>query len=121
MVQSRTMHGVIQLPEPCGLVEVNVAVQVIDASIMDIEAPVLAETRFTLNAHGERQIPFVLDAPAQTPEGRDIRIVAEVLASPAGSVAAGDYLTMESVRFEAQPVARRLEVPVEKVKPEGSS
>ena len=116
-MSSHKLYGVIQLPEPCGLEEANIAVQVIDASVMDISAPVLAETRFALNAHGEIEIPFTLEAPpSRRLDGRDIRIVAEVLASPNGSIAEGDYLTMESVRFESRPSSEHvLEVPVEKV------
>ena len=119
-MSSQKLHGIIQLPEPCGLEEANIAVQVIDASVMDVSAPVLAETRFARHARGEREIPFILEAPpSQRTNGRDIRVVAEVLASPSGSVAAGDYLTMTSVRFEARPSsAHALEVPVEKVRAE---
>jgi hypothetical protein len=111
------VHGVIQLPEPCGLREANIAVQIIDASVMDIHAPVLTETRFAHATYGAREIPFALDAPAHALEGRDLRVVAEVLASPGGRVAAGDYLTMTSVRFEPH-ADRPLRVPVEKVKPQ---
>ena len=114
---SQKVHGVIQLPEPCGLREANVTVQVIDASVMDIRAPVLAETCFVLAAHGAREIPFALDAPAHELEGRDLRVVAEVLARPGGRIAAGDYLTMTSVRFDPR-AGRPLRVPVEKVKPQ---
>jgi hypothetical protein len=116
-MSSQKLYGVIRLPEPCSLEEANIAVQVIDASIMDVSAPVLAETRFALHARGELKIPFMLEAPLwQSLSGRDIRIVAEVLASPSGSVVAGDYLTMESVRFESRPSSEHvLEVPVEKV------
>jgi len=114
VMSSHKLYGVIQLPEPCSLEEANIAVQVIDASVMDVSAPVLAETRFSLNARGEIEIPFTLEAPPSRLHGRDIRIIAEVLASPSGSVAEGDYLTMESVRFESRS-EHLLEVPVEKI------
>jgi hypothetical protein len=110
-------HGVVLLPEPCGLREANVAVQIIDASVMDIRAPILAETRFRRAVHGAREIAFLIDTPAHELEGCDFRVVAEVLADPSGQVAAGDYLTMTSVRFD--PYADRpLRIPVEKVKPQ---
>jgi len=115
-MESQKVRGIIHLPEPCGLERANVAVQVIDASVMDVSAPVLAETRFALHARGERTIPFTLNRPPRRDlDGRDIRVVAEVLASPGGGVATGDYLTMESIRFDSQPEGM-LEIPVKKVK-----
>jgi hypothetical protein len=114
---AQKVHGVVLLPEPCGLREANVAVQIIDASVMDIRAPILAETRFTGAMHGAREIAFVIDTPTHDLEGRDLRVVAEVLADPGGRVAAGDYLTMTSVQFEPH-ADRPLRIPVEKVRPQ---
>ena len=68
--------------------------------------------------HGAQEVAFVIDMPAHELKGRDLRVVAEVLADPGGRVAAGDYLTMASVRFEPH-ADRPLRVPVEKVRSQG--
>jgi hypothetical protein len=113
----RNLSGVVRLPEPCRLRKPNVTVQVVDASIMDATPAILAETRFESAAAGRREIPFVLNAPADGLAGRDIRIIARVMARSRGNIAPGDYLTMESVRFAPdEQSGRPLEVPVSRVK-----
>jgi uncharacterized lipoprotein YbaY len=93
------LDGFLLLPGPPPAQPGRVHVSLIDATMADAAATVLAETALTQIAPPSGRLPFRLTLPQQRRPGRRWLFDAKFTADPSGVLAEGDYVLARAVEW----------------------
>jgi uncharacterized lipoprotein YbaY len=113
----RIIRGAVVLSTPTPLSGAVVVVRLLDVSLVDAPARVIAETRFVLRDSGgapTHRIPFVLTIDPTSALGAHASLSAEVRLGSGERLQAGDWVTTQSVALTelALQGTEPVEVPV---------
>lgn len=107
--------GHLVLPGPLVSVTANVTVSLIDATMADKPASVVAKTEFLVKKKNtENTIGFVLEASARPPESRWL-FDATVTADEKGHLAPGDFVLTRSIAYDDRKPSARIVLYLQRV------
>jgi hypothetical protein len=111
----KVVQGVLVLPDALPARPSWVSVSLIDATLADAAARVLATTTFASASVGAHEIPFRLGPLPRRHGRRRWLFDASVTADPAGRLSAGDYVLGRAVEWPARGAPNEIRLMLEKV------
>jgi uncharacterized lipoprotein YbaY len=90
------IQGAVLLPTPTQFSEATVVVRLLDVSILDIPAQVIAEARFTFSGGPTRRVPFELTFEASSMGAVRAALSAEIRIKDPERLRAGDWVTTQA-------------------------